>query len=193
MDRLPITAKFIEGYFTPSSLPNYRLSQVQLYMAMLAHNSMKIVLKAFPQNKFFRDMGLLLTQDIINYEMLGRIIPEDSDLLFGLPQEILLDKKLKAQFGGHYSMSVGGIAFTTSGEAAPIDVFKYLARTAYKAQLFAGDLTYLEGGALREPVIVLSNSRYSFYNNQFVNRFIPHKAVESYNGGITYQRHIIKF
>lgn len=177
--------------FLPESQPNYIFSKIEMYMAQSVFKPIKRMLQDFPDNEFYRDMGMLLPADIARYEQAGRVIPISSDLLFGKTRSVE-SVHLQRIYGTQYSLSVGALSFTTKGKAEPFAVFEYLVNRA-TAGGWIGSVEYVDGGLLKEPYIVIANNRYLFYNAHFVNAFCPHIYTVSHNGGVTVSRHIINY
>jgi hypothetical protein len=189
--KLQITKLWNEAYFTPVSDPAYRLSDIQLSMAKTIHYNLLQVMKLFPDNRFYRDMGLLLAADRTAYEKQGRVIPETSDLAFGEPVALSQPANRRV-FGREYSFSVGALQVTTEGPASLFDIFKtavVMAREGRRARF--GDIAYYAGGALAEPAACFSNSRYFYYDSLFLRRFFRVSYTASYNGGVTVNPYLV--
>jgi len=191
VNKIQITKLWNEAYFTPASDPAYRLSDIQLSMAKTIHYNLLQVMKLFPDNSFYRDMGLMLDKDRADAALTGRVIPETSDLAFGGPVALFQPANLRV-FGRVYSFSVGALQLTTEGPASMFDIFKtavVMAREGRKARF--GDIAYYAGGALAEPAVCFSNSRYFYYDSLFLRRFFRVSYTTSYNGGVTINQYLV--
>lgn len=178
--------------FLPESQPNYIFSKLELHMAQSVFTPIKRLLQDFPDNEFYRDMGMLLPADIARYEQAGRVIPVTSDLLFGKSRSVEV-AHLQRMYGTQYGLSVGALSFTTKGKASPFTVFEYLVKKSASGVGGVGSVEYVDGGNLVDPYIVLSNSKYLFYSAYVVRTFCPHIYTVSHNGGVTVSRHIINY
>ncbi len=186
-----IKESFKEEYFTPRSKPAFKMSSIQRLMARRWHDQFVKVLRQFPDNKFFKDIGIVLEQDRIDFEREGRIIPETTDLSFGIPVE-LTPKSKQRIFGKFFTQGVGGVQVTVKGKVKIFDIFKILVRQAFLKKILFADVAYVEGGRVKNPYIYLSNEKRVIYNSRFARKFtsiIPYSR--SVNGGITTRRLIV--
>jgi hypothetical protein len=188
--KIQITDQFNFDYFTSRTNARHQFSVVQRFMMRQWHEEFKKVLKLFPKNQFYKDIGILLPEDRRLYDVEGRNIPETIDLSFGLP--VRLNKPDNKQlYGEWFTHGVGGVQLYTEGAQPLADVFKSLAKRIYGQKLQFGDLYYTSGGKLKLPVLSIGNSKYLLYREYFTSKYLPTPQFwYSTNGGYTLKRYL---
>jgi hypothetical protein len=189
---IELKSQFNEDYFSPRSDPGYKMSRLELFMAKRLYDEVRKVLELYPDMKFFKDIGLIKDEDFLAYLREGRILPEKSEHYFGNPHRLAKPKNIK-RYGEFWTESVGGLSFFGQGEITAFVIFEKLARMTFEAKLRFGLVYYIEGGALKEPVIDVSNRKDLVYNIRLSNmmRIVPPFAI-SKNGGKTFVHYVAK-
>jgi len=187
MSRLQITDVWSEEYFTPRFHPQYRLTYIQRFMAKRLYDEILAILEMFPDTQFFKDIGLVLPEELPLYKRQNFNIPESSDLYYGLPVPYT-GKSKKFVYGDWNTYSVGAIQLNIEGSLSIQEIFQQLVKTTYLHKLRLWDIALVSGGQLKDPYIYISNLKSVMYNARMTRRLRnKQRFITSDNGGISHK------
>jgi hypothetical protein len=189
MNPIQLKKQYNLQLFSPRSIPTYDFSRYQAFLANALYVRLVKLLEFYPATLFYKNIGLLLDRDRLDYTREGYTFPDDSDLSFGLPVKIM-NPSLKRIYGTWFNQGVGAIQLGVSGKLTIREVFIDLCKRAQQGTFQIGNVWLVEGGRLTEPYLYLSNEKGSVYTSYLSSKFFPsNRFLVSSNGGVSFKVH----